>query len=89
MKKTKQSPPHSTLGPPPNFTQSDPPLETSGYITEEVQSSTTLIEKDSNSSSAHQNYIEKSRREAEIARVKSSNAQKQKEFNDKTRPKKG
>ncbi|MEC8013176.1 MAG: peptidylprolyl isomerase [Verrucomicrobiota bacterium] len=84
--KGKQSPPPlNPPGPPPNFTPpSPPPGKPPVSLPKEVQSSTASSEKDSNSSSADQELTKKKAdREAEIARVKSSNAQKQKEFNDK------
>ena len=84
--KGKQSPPPlNPPGPPPNFTPpSPPPGKPPVTLPKEVQSSTASSEKDSNSSSADQELTKKKAdREAEIARVKSSNAQKQKEFNDK------
>ena len=84
--KGKQSPPPlNPPGPPPNFTPSSPPPgKPPVTLPKEVQSSTASSEKDSNSSSADQELTKKKAdREAEIARVKSSNAQKQKEFNDK------
>ena len=84
--KGKQSPPPlNPPGPPPNFTPpSPPPGKPPVTLSKEVQSSTASSEKDSNSSSADQELTKKKAdREAEIARVKSSNARKQKEFNDK------
>ena len=84
--KGKQSPPPlNPPGPPPNFTPpSPPPGKPPVTLPKEIQSSTASSEKDSNSSSADQELTKKKAdREAEIARVKSSNAQKQKEFNDK------
>ena len=84
--KGKQSPPPlNPPGPPPNFTPpSPPPGKPPVSLPKEVQSSTASSEKDSNSSSVDQELTKKKAdREAEIARVKSSNAQKQKEFNDK------
>ena len=84
VKKGNNPSPTNPPGPPPNFTPPSPPPENLRFPYRKKSRALLSSEKDSNSSSADQELTKKKAdREAEIARVKSSNAQKQKEFNDK------